>query len=1125
MPNFVDGTRLVRGVNPSKSLRRFVAGVRMRVKNDKDEYILLPQRKERVVFNQKHIGQAGGAYEDFIASRNEGQTPVSFSSCLPDDYKDCPAEVKYGYYLHPEITELIVNGSAGEFVSMAAEAAEAARAEAAKKGRGIDEAELPTAEDYPKQALHNFRSLLRGEKFDVASAILGAKMILKWDWDNNNKLPAELHNLAYRLWSAKDRISEGSNFPSTVGFVFGTVVHTNALEVGDVHVRTPVAGKIAFRTKAINNNKTRFGFLKKKARSAGATESKLSAAYQSLFHAARLAKKNNDKTPFFLEVWPLYGSTNDGSEASMEEAAKITLMEAVRFVTIYPNVKIKFGGGNKSHKAFRKIFGRQLSAIFSYEIGKPVKTAIKLKENTSVLTHARGSRASRPLADLNATLTTGSSSNPDSSDSFSEDEGALSDSQAERKATSETGSSSSNGTDFSRREGSKFDREKPIEEGKRLVNAGREAEESEESSKSDDAFGSSIECAEVTDVVTPDKQESKSASLDIGASYSGADSDSSSYSGQDRAYRTPRLPSSDGGGQATLGGGSSNSKENGSTRVDPAHYKNSEIKLPPLSLSSDSESIYAEENVKKLVEKANKSKKPSQINEELNPGRKAGIRTILARVVKAVRGFSQAKPLPTSEEVGKKVIFGRDGVQVSPVRSNAPLTVSQLALNGRLPEDGRQPQGAESEVSENAAHGSLGKSGLLDFEEIADRLVKKLDPLHDYWVDPSMGSINIPRLTSDIVLFDRVLNDFLSNIRRPEGFPPERQAAIKGAVIDIEGIKKELEELRGSLTRISPGNNTRVREAIGFFVRLMAKITNPSGAEATVQGQRRSVENDGKSIGNSKDVKERRRANASVNEAEIHSFSSRSEAAHEVESSSQEKATAKKSLEVQKIRGQLKIAVEPLRELYLTDLEPINISRDQLSDDIKALASSIEYILAGIFDIKFYSPEGRNKRIIKMKNVLRDCEEILQGIQGRLEKATFEDQRKEVEEVLRKVVEVMDIMSRSTGKEVGSDRSRAEMIETEASEAAFSLQNYWRTSRSIEKGRFEQGLVDILNISAGAKDKAGLTELEKNHARLLSVYLAIEKIKDGKDQDGLVQLYQEAMSVVENMLRSSPMHQ
>ncbi|WP_157597677.1 MULTISPECIES: hypothetical protein [unclassified Rhizobacter] len=561
--------------------------------------------------------------------------------------------MKYGYYLHPEITELIVNGSAGEFVSVAAEAARTARAEAASKGREIDVAKLPTPEDYPKQALHNFRSLLRGEKFDVASAILGAKMILRWDWDNNNKLPAELHDLAYRLWSAKDRISEGSNFPSTVGFVFGTVVHTNALEVGDVHVRTPVAGKIAFRTKAINNNKTRFGFLKKKARSPGATESKVSAAYQSLYHAARLAKNPNDQTPFFLEVRPLYGSTGDGSDASKEAAARTALMEAVRFVTIYPNVRVKFGGGSRSHKAFRKSFGRQLNAIFSYEIGKPVKTAIKLKENTSVLTHARGSRASRSLADLNATLTIGSSSNPNSSGSISEDEGALSDSQAERRATRETGSSSSDSTDFFRREGSKFHRNRPIEEGKRLVNAEREAEESEGSSKSDDAFGS-IESAEVTDVVTPEKQECKSALLDRGAPNSNAESDSSSYASEHTTDRIPRSLSSVGGGQATLGVGNSNSKGKGSIRVDPVRYEKLELHLPELSLSSDSETIHIKGHVERLIDKSNKEKKPAGKNEKITPEvSKPGKRSVISRGAKLAHDFFYKK------SKGKKMVWRR----------------------------------------------------------------------------------------------------------------------------------------------------------------------------------------------------------------------------------------------------------------------------------------------------------------------------------------------------------------------------------------------------------------------------------------------------------------------------------
>jgi hypothetical protein len=253
-------------------------------------------------------------------------------------------------------------------------------------------------------------------------------------------------------------------------------------------------------------------------------------------------------------------------------------------------------------------------------------------------------------------------------------------------------------------------------------------------------------------------------------------------------------------------------------------------------------------------------------------------------------------------------------------------------------------------------------------------------------------------------------------------------------------------------------------------------------------------------------------------------------------------------LKLQEIRNQLKVAVDPLRTSYLMDSGLEVIPAYQLDGHISGLGLQIKSILFEISKAKSTLGYGNEGKLETMADSLQKCGAILKQTQRMLDSATSEDRRNQVKKALQRVVKVMDIVSRSptakavekervrqrpeknvvsrsTGKEVGSDRSRAEMIEAEASGAAFSLQNYWRTSQSIEKGRFEQGLVDILNISAGAKDKAGLTELEKNHARLLSVYLAIEKIKDGKDQDGLVQLYKEAMRVVENMLRSSPMHQ
>jgi hypothetical protein len=802
------------GLNLSKSVGRVIGQASMRREKDESQCKVYRNRKKWLLQNKQLSRLSDTCLKKFQAAQKDDPA-ARFGTYLPKNLDDYPRE-KYGYFMHPEI----ISGVVDICIS------------------GFEKSKQDEAKKFAEEAVDHFRSVLRGEPYNPRMAIVGASMILKLEEEKKwkGRLPKELKDFVVNLCTAGSRVGIDGHLPlSKYGSAFANVSLANEGETGDVVMRKLQSGNsrnqkgVVLRTRRLDASQRTLGIFPKTPRGAKNISSRLSAAYKSIYYAASEAEGRLGIKPNCVVVEPLFGSDEDGSDIA-KVAVPIALREALRAATFNSEIRIIFEGRKYSHKDFRSELAMQLFYAFPEELEKRMgegnlgvlKSELALQLSSAFPEGLERRKEGRDLGLVRpswpASKYKGIEDSSDSSLDASDEASAATRSVASNKATFTAESSS---------------------DKKTIVKPRRDASE-------------------------------ENRSIGSRGSNSGTESDLSSYSDEGKANSTLRLPSSDGGGQATLRSGTSNSKGNGTIRVDPVHYKKPEIKLPPLSLSSDSESICIEKHVKKLVEKSSKGKKPSQKNDELSPGRKAKIRTTPARFAKAVRGFFRTEPV--LEEVGKKVTFERDGVPVSPVRSDIPLTVSQFRSNGRLLEEGRPPQGAESEVSENAAQGSLGKSELLDFEEVTDLLLKNLDSLHDSWVNRSMESIDIPGLASGIVSFDSILNEFLSNIYRCESFPTEDQAAINGSIAWIETIRRHLGELLRSLQKISPGNNVRVKEAVSSFVRLMAQVINPSEDEATVQGQRRSVENDGRSIGNPKDVKnegqvQRRTETTSVSES------------------------------------------------------------------------------------------------------------------------------------------------------------------------------------------------------------------------------------------------------------------
>jgi hypothetical protein len=199
----------------------------------------------------------------------------------------------------------------------------------------------------------------------------------------------------------------------------------------------------------------------------------------------------------------LYGATNDGSAASLEDDIYVALKEAVRFLALNPDVRIRFDGGTHTHAAFRDGLGKKLKEIFpDRDVTRPVEkvATVKLEESAS----DSAGDATRSVADKNANLTAesssdkktivkprkdaseenrsigsrGSNSNADSSEDFRSEAGSEAESFDDRTEEARRTMESRGG--FSQREKLEFDLKKPIEEGKRLVNAEPEAEGSGE---------------------------------------------------------------------------------------------------------------------------------------------------------------------------------------------------------------------------------------------------------------------------------------------------------------------------------------------------------------------------------------------------------------------------------------------------------------------------------------------------------------------------------------------------------------------------------------------------------------------------------------------------------------------
>jgi hypothetical protein len=395
----------VRGTNPLKKLRRMIDGANLSRKDDKGKYrVVLSDRKERFFDNQKHLFQGKKCLDDFLDPRASVREPMEFSDCLPVDYHKLPAEVKFGYYMDPRISNSIVNES-GHALKADGGESRAARV------------------DFCKQALHHFRSLLRGENFDLTRAIFGANMILRFegrrqDPDNPDKpscLPQELCNLAYRLSTAGNRIGVGRDSPYVEkNAVVSRVVPVGRREVGDVLLKKSTTGVTSFRTKPINTKRTRYRVVKKKARGIAATQAKVSAAYQSVYHIA--SQENDNTKPYILIVSPLFGSTEDGSSIPVklndkdDGTVETTLKKTVMAVTISSSLQVNFQG-SQVHAAFRLKFAKELKKNFPFRVvTKNQEETFKLEEESSDTASDGGRGGARSLANSKQSLSTRSSS-------------------------------------------------------------------------------------------------------------------------------------------------------------------------------------------------------------------------------------------------------------------------------------------------------------------------------------------------------------------------------------------------------------------------------------------------------------------------------------------------------------------------------------------------------------------------------------------------------------------------------------------------------------------------------------------------------------------------------------------
>lgn len=344
----------VRGFNPLKPLRRFV-GERLSPKGGGNGYEVINKEKERLSHNRKHLRQA-------LAYVNGGSLPAGFE-------KE-PDAVKFGYYMDRGIFDFIVSSGADDL-------------------KGIEKSEGIGRQAHARKALNNFFRLLRGEAFDLPWAVHGAVMILQYDLDTKGKvLPKELQNLASNLWSAGDRIGVEIDAPlSAWGAVIGTVATERRRETGDVRVIPRNNGTFTFRTKEISTNRTRFGVFPKRTAGVDAIRVKLSAAYQSIYHVASEVKNTESEKPNFLNMTPLYGSDEDGSDIA-RVAVPGALKEAVRATTFDPKLRIKFTGGTDSHYAFRQELAKELARIFPHrDLRREVKDSATTARKKIIASH------------------------------------------------------------------------------------------------------------------------------------------------------------------------------------------------------------------------------------------------------------------------------------------------------------------------------------------------------------------------------------------------------------------------------------------------------------------------------------------------------------------------------------------------------------------------------------------------------------------------------------------------------------------------------------------------------------------------------------------------------------------
>jgi len=336
---------IVKLLSVLKPIRRAVEEKRRALNTNDKQYKVISGRNSRKNTNKKHHRRGYRCKRDFYYAERDGVEGNGFSDHLPKDYSSYPDHVKYGYYMDPTLSKKLAGWAARKLT----------------KNKGAKT--LTQRESSCHRNLDEFRSVLRGDRFDPIMAITGASMIIYFNERHPGCVPKELIDFATGLAFAGDKIGVGNDFFYPKNSAFGYVTHSQRCETGDVLVDKSGTGT-TFRTKPINTNRMRFSFLKRMLRAKCVTRDKVSATYQSLYHAVAEERKGNEKNPYVVVMNPLYGSVGDGSSKSKDKAAEEALKEAMRFVTLYPNVGVRFQGLSDSASAFRTSLRAKLKEAF-----------------------------------------------------------------------------------------------------------------------------------------------------------------------------------------------------------------------------------------------------------------------------------------------------------------------------------------------------------------------------------------------------------------------------------------------------------------------------------------------------------------------------------------------------------------------------------------------------------------------------------------------------------------------------------------------------------------------------------------------------------------------------------------